>query len=123
MSGISIKQRIALELHRQLVKDMQDKHPLRQLFWESTLRCNMKCRHCGSDCKVSVIHPDMPFEEFKEYLISLGLKSWRIFTVFPVGRAAQDPELLLRSMQILRLLQMMEAMNSGALSSLRMSWR
>jgi radical SAM protein with 4Fe4S-binding SPASM domain len=25
-------------------------HPLRYLFWESTLRCNMSCLHCGSDC-------------------------------------------------------------------------
>lgn len=221
MSGLSIRQRIALELQRQLIKDSQEKHQLRQLFWESTLRCNMKCRHCGSDCRVSSLHPDMPFEdfakvlrrikeqydshkimviitggeplmrkdieqcgraiydmefpwgivsngllmtpqkidgllkaglhsatisldgfeddhewmrgirgsfanasraigilakessikfdvvtcvnnrnydrlpEFKEYLISLGLKSWRLFTVFPVGRAAQDPELQL----------------------------
>lgn len=23
---------------------------LRYLFWESTLRCNLNCRHCGSDC-------------------------------------------------------------------------
>lgn len=22
-------------------------HPLRQLFWECTLRCNLACRHCG----------------------------------------------------------------------------
>ena len=21
-------------------------HPLRQLFWECTLRCNLACRHC-----------------------------------------------------------------------------
>ena len=34
-------------------------------------------------------------DEFKEYLISLGLKSWRLFTVFPVGRAARDPQLQL----------------------------
>ena len=221
MSGLSLKQRIAFELQRQLIKDQAEKHPLRQLFWECTLRCNMKCRHCGSDCKTSALHPDMPFEdfekvlrriketydshkvmivitggeplmrkdiekcgraiydmefpwgivsngllmtpqkiegllragmhsatisldgfqeehewmrgvrgsfknateairilanepsikfdvvtcvnnknydtlpEFKEYLISLGLKNWRLFTVFPVGRAAQDPELQL----------------------------
>ena len=221
MSGLSLKQRIAFELQRQLIKDQAEKHPLRQLFWECTLRCNMKCRHCGSDCKTSAFHPDMPFEdfetvlrriketydshkvmivitggeplmrkdiekccraiydmefpwgivsngllmtpqkiegllragmhsatisldgfqdehewmrgvrgsfknateairilanepsikfdvvtcvnnknydtlpEFKEYLISLGLKNWRLFTVFPVGRAAQDPELQL----------------------------
>lgn len=221
MSGISISQRIQLELERQVMKEVKATHPLRQLFWECTLRCNMHCRHCGSDCKVSTLHPDMPFEdfgkvlanikehydshkimviisggeplvrkdivqcgraiydlefpwgmvsngrlmtpqmidrllgagmhsatisldgfeeehnwmrgvldafanatravsilakeptikfdvvtcvnnrnygrldEFKEYLISLGLKNWRLFTVFPVGRAAQDPELQL----------------------------
>ena len=61
MSGLSIKQKIALELQRQLVRDNIEKHPLRQLFWESPLRCNMKCRHCGSDCKGSSLHPDMPF--------------------------------------------------------------
>ncbi|MBO5919753.1 MAG: TIGR04133 family radical SAM/SPASM protein [Bacteroidales bacterium] len=218
---LTIRQKIALELNRQLVRQMQEEHPLRQLFWESTLRCNLKCRHCGSDCKISSLHPDMPFndfrkvlerikekydshnimvivsggeplvredilkcgreifnlefpwgmvsngrlmsprmidglleagihsltisldgfeehhnwmrglpdsfshasravemlakvpaikfdvvtcvnninydtlEQFKEYLISLGLKSWRLFTVFPVGRAAADPQLQL----------------------------
>ncbi len=225
MSGLSIKKRIGLELHRQIVKDLAVQHPLRQLFWECTLRCNLRCRHCGSDCKVSSLHPDMPFKdfagvlaslkehydqhkimvmltggeplmrkdiaecgraiydmefpwgivsngmlmtphkiedllsaglhaatisldgfeaehdwmrgvknsfrnaseairilasepsvkfdvvtcvnrrnygylsEFKEYLISLGLRSWRLFTVFPVGRAASDPELQLTGEQ------------------------
>lgn len=223
MSGISIRQRISMELQRQMLKEIKQQHPLTQIFWESTLRCNMHCRHCGSDCKVSALHPDMPFEDFrkvlteikehydshkimviisggeplvrkdivqcgraiydmefpwgmvsngrlmtpkmiddllgaglhsvtisldgfeedhnwmrgvpdafanasraisiltkepsikfdvvtcvnnrnypyleqfKEYLISLGLKSWRLFTVFPVGRAAQDPELQLNN--------------------------
>ena len=68
MSGLSIKQRIAFELQRQLIKDQSEKHPLRQLFWESTLRCNMKCRHCGSDCKVSSMQPDMPFDDFQKVL-------------------------------------------------------
>lgn len=40
-------------------------------------------------------HNYATLKEFKDYLISLGLKSWRLFTVFPVGRAAQDPELQL----------------------------
>ena len=35
----------------------------------------------------------------KELLISLGVKSWRIFTIFPVGRAATDPELQLDNSQ------------------------
>ena len=29
-------------------------------------------------------------QRIKEYLWSLGVKSWRLFTVFPVGRAAKD---------------------------------
>ena len=30
---------------------------------------------------------------FKNFLIELGVKNWRIFTIFPVGRAAETPEL------------------------------
>lgn len=67
-SAISLKQRIALELQRQVIKDMAQTHPLKQLFWECTLRCNMKCRHCGSDCKISTDVPDMPFKDFRKVL-------------------------------------------------------
>ncbi|MBO4475674.1 MAG: TIGR04133 family radical SAM/SPASM protein [Bacteroidales bacterium] len=217
-------QRIALDVNSSYVRQQAKIRPLTQLFWECTLRCNMRCRHCGSDCKISTVHPDMPFgdfekvllrvrevynphklliilsggeplmrkdlaecgrriralgfpwglvsngllmtdaridellasgmrtatvsldgleedhnwmrgvpnaferasaairrlagesipfdvvtcvnrrnfpklEEIREYLISLGLKQWRIFTVFPVGRAASDPELQLDNSQ------------------------
>ena len=34
-------------------------------------------------------------DEIKEFLISKGVKRWRLFTVFPVGRAALDPEMRL----------------------------
>ena len=96
MSGISIRQRIALELHRQLVKDMQEKHPLRQLFWESTLRCNMKCRHCGSDCKVSAVHPDMPFEDFRKVLVRIKEKydSHKIMVIVSGGEPLMRDDLL-----------------------------
>ena len=39
-------------------------YKLRQLFWESTLRCNMQCLHCGSDCRTTSETPDMPLEHF-----------------------------------------------------------
>jgi radical SAM protein with 4Fe4S-binding SPASM domain len=29
---------------------LKETRPLRYLFWEATLRCNLSCRHCGSDC-------------------------------------------------------------------------
>jgi radical SAM protein with 4Fe4S-binding SPASM domain len=31
-------------------EQLRDTHPLRYLFWEATLRCNLQCLHCGSDC-------------------------------------------------------------------------
>lgn len=34
-------------------------------------------------------------EEFKQFLISIGVHHWRIFTVFPAGRAKDNPELIL----------------------------
>ena len=48
-------------------------HPLRQLFWECTLRCNMHCLHCGSDCKTDTITPDMPLEQFLPVLDEIKL--------------------------------------------------
>ncbi len=68
MKGISLRQRLALELNRQIIKDRVERHPLQQLFWESTLRCNMRCRHCGSDCKMDSLSPDMLFEDFEKVL-------------------------------------------------------
>ena len=41
---------------------------------------------------------------FKEYLIELGVGQWRIFTIFPAGRAAQVPELQLSSSQFKKVL-------------------
>ena len=71
---LSLKQLIALEAHRQLIREETRQHPLQQLFWECTLRCNMKCRHCGSDCKISEVHPDMPFEDFEKVLLRVKEK-------------------------------------------------
>ena len=39
-------------------------HPLRQLFWECTLRGNLACRHCGSDCRTDSATADMPLDQF-----------------------------------------------------------
>lgn len=39
-------------------------HELNYLFWECTQRCNLNCRHCGSDCLSASRVPDMPFDDF-----------------------------------------------------------
>ncbi len=61
---MNIRKRIILELERLRRKNLQQLHPLQQLFWESTLRCNVHCLHCGSDCSSSEVTPDMPAEDF-----------------------------------------------------------
>ena len=39
-------------------------HELNYLFWECTTRCNLRCRHCGSDCSVLSREKDMPLGDF-----------------------------------------------------------
>lgn len=55
---------IDLENTRRERRWLEKNHPLRQLFWECTLRCNLSCRHCGSDCRKISATPDMPLEHF-----------------------------------------------------------
>ena len=55
---------IDLENTRRERRWLEKNHPLRQLFWECTLRCNLSCRHCGSDCRKISAAPDMPLEHF-----------------------------------------------------------
>jgi len=49
-------------------------HPLRYLFWESTLRCNLACRHCGSDClrDESTRDRELPPEAIKRELAAIA---------------------------------------------------
>ena len=235
MESLKLRRRLALDIVKRLQDEAVEKHELRQLFWECTLRCNLSCRHCGSDCRVQSAVKDMPVEDFcraldsvarecdphkvmvnitggeplvrrdlercgraiydrgfpwgmvtnglaltperyasllasglramtisldglgevhdwmrgrpgtfkkaseaikmvidsgeiefdvvtcvnkrslpqlnelKEYLIGLGLKSWRLFTIFPVGRAANDPELLLDGPELRQLMDFIKA--------------
>lgn len=92
---MNLKQKLQLELNRQLVLDAQKTHPLRQLFWECTLRCNMKCRHCGSDCKASSELPDMPFEDFRKVLEKVGERydSHNINIILSGGEPLMRPDL------------------------------
>ena len=65
---MKLRKRIIFELERLRRKNLQQLHPLQQLFWESTLRCNVHCLHCGSDCSSSETMPDMPAGDFLHVL-------------------------------------------------------
>lgn len=69
---MSLRKRIGRELAHQLQRTIEREHPLRQLFWECTLRCNVHCRHCGSDCKKMADVPDMPAADFLRVLDSVA---------------------------------------------------
>ena len=61
-------------------------HPLRQLFWECTLGCNLTCRHCGSECKKTIDIAEMPLEHFLPVLDEIKQHQPQTRTlVFTVG--------------------------------------
>ena len=63
-----IRKRLGLRLFSDLYRQYVDRHELHTLFWECTLRCNLACRHCGSDCRVAPEVPDMPLDDFLRVL-------------------------------------------------------
>ena len=87
--SLSLSQRVGLELQRSLRKTDEQLHPLRTLFWECTLRCNMSCRHCGSDCKVQPEVKDMPAADFLKVIdtITPHVDPHKVFIIFTGGEA------------------------------------
>jgi len=61
---LGLRKRLALGLFSRIHAQSVERHELRTLFWECTLRCNLACRHCGSDCRSESRHPDMPARDF-----------------------------------------------------------
>lgn len=68
---LSLRQRMALEVSHKIWENQKKVHSLRQLFWECTLRCNIRCKHCGSDCKAIAGQKDMPAKDFLRVIDSI----------------------------------------------------
>ena len=68
---MDIKKKIILSLFQQHKRNQSKIHELTYLFWECTLRCNLNCIHCGSDCSKEALSPDMPGEDFLKVLDSI----------------------------------------------------
>ena len=64
MHPVSFRKKLAFELYRQYRKNEKQLHTLNYIFWECTLRCNLNCLHCGSDCKKESGVKDMPVGDF-----------------------------------------------------------
>ncbi|MCH5335279.1 MAG: TIGR04133 family radical SAM/SPASM protein [Alistipes sp.] len=63
-----LRKRLGLEIFSRLRDERVAAHRLDTLFWECTLRCNLACRHCGSDCRVDPALKDMPLDDFLHVL-------------------------------------------------------
>ena len=93
---MDLRHRLALGLNRRIQEDTIRRHTLRQLFWECTLRCNLRGRHCGSDCKAVSESRDMPLEDFLTVLRSIkaaGVDTHRVSIVVTGGEPLLRPDL------------------------------
>ena len=84
------RQQQQLEMTRDYLERLRREHPLRDLFWECTLRCNMACRHCGSDCLKESMVPDMPFADFLPVLGWSGPTCWTVGERYVNGASCGD---------------------------------
>lgn len=60
----SLVKKIAFEIFKKYRDNAKKIHQLNYIFWECTLRCNLNCLHCGSDCKKESHIRDMPIRDF-----------------------------------------------------------
>ena len=53
------------EIFKNYKKECLIKHELKDLFWECTLSCNLKCKHCGSKAEPKKYNGEFTTEEIK----------------------------------------------------------
>ncbi len=92
---LGLRKKLAFKVFQEFKKNTVELHELNSLFWECTLRCNLNCLHCGSDCSVSSTAPDMPLEDFLGALdsISKEIPPKKIFIVFTGGEPLMRKDL------------------------------
>lgn len=61
---LPFKKKLAQNIHVKYVNTQAKLHDLTYFFWECTLRCNINCLHCGSDCRKDSAVKDMPADDF-----------------------------------------------------------
>lgn len=84
---LKLRKKAAFQVFKYYKKNTVKLHELNSLFWECTLRCNLKCLHCGSDCSQNNSVPDMPLNDFLKVLDSLKkhIPPKKIFIIFSGG--------------------------------------
>ena len=90
------RKRWALGIFADLYREKVAEHRLDTLFWECTLRCNLHCRHCGSDCRADALQPDMPAEDFLRVIdeeVTPHVKPQQVLVILSGGEVLMRPDL------------------------------
>lgn len=61
-----------LQWWRGKIDKVREEHRLNYLFWECTHSCNLRCRHCGSDCGGKMSAEELTTEEIMEAFRSIS---------------------------------------------------
>ena len=85
---------------RQFKKSETHRHELNYLFWECTTRCNLNCRHCGSDCSKDSVFKDMPLADFLKALDTIQSPSENFTVVLTGGEPLLRPDIELCGREI-----------------------
>lgn len=102
---LGLRKRLALDIFSDLYRSTVAEHRLDTLFWECTLRCNLSCRHCGSDCRVDPAVPDMPLEDFLRVLdceVTPHVDPASVLVIFSGGEVLVRDDLELAGREVAR---------------------
>ena len=102
---LGLRKRLALKLFSNLYKDVVAQHRLDTLFWEMTLRCNLQCRHCGSDCRADASTPDMPLDDFLRVLdeeVTPNIRPSEVLIIFSGGEVLVREDLEQAGREVMR---------------------
>lgn len=85
----SFRQKLALDAHCILRDDNIHRHRMTTLFWECTLRCNLHCAHCGSDCRSESGVKELSVEQFIKVIDDLTphVDPHQLLVIFTGGEA------------------------------------
>ena len=93
---LGLRKRLALDIFADLHAATVREHRLDTLFWECTLRCNLSCHHCGSDCRVDPGIADMPLQDFLRVLdeeVTPHVDPAEVLVIFSGGEVLLRPDL------------------------------
>lgn len=102
---LGLRKRLALNIFSDLYSSAVAEHRLDTLFWECTLRCNLSCRHCGSDCRMDPGVRDMPLEDFLKVLdeeVTPHVDPAQVLVIFSGGEVLVRPDLERAGAEVIR---------------------